>query len=71
VFPTIPQSERITVAEYVVRSGDTLSQIAEDHGIRTSELEAANPDVDARRLQIGTRLIVPVAPGAADRIRGR
>jgi membrane-bound lytic murein transglycosylase D len=71
VFPTIPQSERVTVAEYVVRSGDTLSQIAEDHGIRTSELEAANPGIDARRLQIGTRLIVPVAPGAADRIRGR
>ena len=71
VFPTIPQSERITVAEYVVRSGDTLSEIAEDHGVRTSELLAANPGLDARRLQIGTRLIVPVAPGAADRIRRR
>jgi membrane-bound lytic murein transglycosylase D len=71
VFPTIPQDERVTVAEYVVRSGDTLSEIAEDHGVRTSELLEANPGLDARRLQIGTRLIVPVARGAADRIRGR
>lgn len=71
VYPGIPASERVTVTEYVVRSGDTLSEIAEEFGIRTSELTAANPSVDARRLQIGTRLIVPVAPGSAERIRGR
>jgi len=71
VFPTIPPEERVTVAEYVVKSGDTFSEIAEDYGIRTSELRAANPDIDPRRLQIGTRLIVPVAPGAAERVRRR
>jgi len=71
VFPTIPPEERVSVTEYVVRSGDTMSEIAESFGIRTSELQDANPRVDARRLQIGTRLIVPVAPGTADRIRGR
>jgi len=71
VFPSIPPDERISVAEYVVRSGDTMSEIAEDFGIRTWELQEANPEVDARRLQIGTRLMVPVAPGTADRIRGR
>jgi membrane-bound lytic murein transglycosylase D len=71
VFPSIPASERVTVAEHVVRSGDTLSEIAQSYGIRTSELTAANPGVNARTMQIGTRLIVPVAPGAADRIRAR
>lgn len=71
VFPTIPEDERVTVTEYVVRSGDTFSEIAEDYGVRTSELQDANPGIDPRRLQIGTRLIVPVAPNAADRIRRR
>ena len=71
IYPTIPPEDRVTVTEYVVRSGDTFSEIAEDFGVRTSELQAANPGIDARRLQIGTRLIVPVAPGAADQIRRR
>jgi len=71
VYPTIPEEDRITVAEYIVRSGDTFSEIAQEFGIRTAELQAANPGIDARRLQIGTRLIVPVAPGAAERIRRR
>ncbi|MDT8370131.1 MAG: transglycosylase SLT domain-containing protein [Longimicrobiales bacterium] len=71
VFPTIPADERVTMAEHVVRSGDTLSEIAESYGIRTAELRAANPGLDPRRLQLGTRLVVPVAPGAVERVRGR
>jgi len=69
VFATIPEDERVSVTEHVVAPGETLSEIAESYGIRTAELQAANPGLDPRRLQIGTRLMVPIAPGAAERIR--
>jgi LysM repeat protein len=54
----------VTVTEHVVRAGETLSGIAARHGIRTAALEAANPRVRPRALQIGQRLLVPLLPGA-------
>ncbi len=50
---------------YDVRSGDTLSQIAEAHGISTQALITSNPGVDPLRLQIGRRLTIPGAAQAA------
>lgn len=61
-YARIPESERVTFVEHVVVSGETLSHIAVRYGVPISELQAANPSVRPRLLQIGTRLTVPIAP---------
>lgn len=43
---------------YTVRSGDTLSQIAQSHGVRTSELREAN-DIEGNRIRPGDILVIP------------
>ena len=63
-YALIPPDERVTVTDHVVSSGETLSEIALYYGIRVAELEAANPDVEPRRMQIGQRLLVPLVPGS-------
>ena len=50
---------------YQVQSGDTLSQIAERHGVPTSSLLTANPGVNPLRLQIGQQLTIPSSSQAA------
>lgn len=70
-YARIPADRRVTVEEHVVASGETLWEIARQYGVRLGELEAANPDVDARRLRPGHRLMVPLTPGAGGAARGR
>ena len=60
----IPPDERVTVTEHTVTRGETLGHIAEMYGIRTSELQGANPQVRPRYLQIGQKLVVPAAGSA-------
>ena len=45
---------------YVVQPGDTLSEIARDHGVSTAELAAANGIVSYNFIRIGQTLQVPV-----------
>lgn len=59
-YALIPPDRRVTVTEHIVSSGETLGGIAGQYGIRLSELQAANPGVNPRRMRIGTRLVVPV-----------
>lgn len=59
-YALVPPDERVTVTEHVVEAGETLSEIAAQYGIRTAELQAANPRVQARRMRVGTRLVVPL-----------
>jgi LysM repeat protein len=44
---------------YTVKSGDTPAAIARKYGVKLDALMAANPRVDARRLQIGQALTIP------------
>lgn len=46
-------------AVHIVRSGDTLSKIAAEYGVTLSELQAANPRVNPRALQIGQKIVIP------------
>ena len=46
---------------HMIKPGDTPSTIAKRYGIRIEALMAANPKVDARRLQIGQNLIIPAS----------
>lgn len=55
-------------AVYVVKAGDTFSQIADSHHVTLSALSKANPAIDPSRIVIGTRLTLPVknaAPNSA------
>jgi LysM repeat protein len=45
---------------HIVQSGDTLSKIANEYGVTLSQLQAANPRVNPRALQIGQRIVIPV-----------
>ncbi|MFN4293295.1 MAG: LysM peptidoglycan-binding domain-containing protein [Thermoflexales bacterium] len=44
---------------YIVQAGDTLIPIANRFGVSVADLIAANGNLDATRLQIGQRLIIP------------
>jgi len=61
----------VSFVEYRVQKGETLTHIAHKYGIPLRDLEAANPGVRPRLLQIGQRLTVPVAPSARRRVRAR
>ena len=54
-------------AGHRVRPGDTLAGIAARHGVRVSELLAANPRIHPRFLAVGQVLRLPGAPVAPPR----
>ena len=41
---------------YIVKAGDNFSTIAKRHGLKVSDIMAANPGVDSSRLKIGQKL---------------
>ena len=47
------------LATYNIRSGDTLARIARIFKVSLSALIKANPNLQARRLQIGQQVIIP------------
>jgi uncharacterized protein YkwD len=49
--------EQIT---YVVQSGDTLSAIGAHYGVQVADLSQVNGISDAKLLQIGQRLVIPI-----------
>ncbi|MBW3552264.1 MAG: D-alanyl-D-alanine carboxypeptidase/D-alanyl-D-alanine-endopeptidase [Gemmatimonadetes bacterium] len=53
-----PRSEDVG-STYVVKRGDTLDAIARKNGITLSQLEAANPGLNPRRLMPGQELSIP------------
>ncbi|MDP2956218.1 MAG: transglycosylase SLT domain-containing protein [Longimicrobiales bacterium] len=61
-YALIPPEERVTFVEHQVVAGETLSHIAHRYGVPLGDLEAANPGVRPKALQIGQRLTVPVSP---------
>lgn len=65
-FDRLPDSEkRITVDEYIVRRGDTLSKIASRNGITVRELMSAN-GLRSTVIRVGQRLTLPVPRYDAD-----
>jgi len=60
-YAQLPPSERISFVEHAVARGETLGAIAGRYGIRLADLQAANGNLDPRRLQVGQRLVIPVA----------
>jgi membrane-bound lytic murein transglycosylase D len=68
-FPLIPPEERVTFVEHQVVQGETLTHIARFYGVSVGDLQAANPTIEPRRMQIGQRVVVPKAPSVRDRLR--
>jgi membrane-bound lytic murein transglycosylase D len=62
-YAEIPPEDRLTFLEHVVSSGETFTHIARRYRVPLAELLAANSRIDPRRLQIGTRVVVPVGAG--------
>ncbi|WP_042011055.1 lytic transglycosylase [Aeromonas fluvialis] len=54
----LPKSERIRTRSYQVVSGDTLSRIAQHHGVSVSELKLAN-NLRSNNLRRGQQLVIP------------
>ncbi|MGB3729647.1 MAG: LysM peptidoglycan-binding domain-containing protein, partial [Thermodesulfobacteriota bacterium] len=55
----IPGNDSQSNNNYVVKSGDTISQIADKHGIESKELKSAN-NLKTDRLKIGQELFIPI-----------
>jgi len=55
-----------TPSDYAIASGDTFSSLALKFKVTTRAIEAANPGVDPKRLQVGQKIkIPPPAPASA------
>ena len=49
--------------EYVIRKGDTISDLSKEYKIRTDYIYANNIDKNLRVLQIGKKINIPTEPG--------
>ncbi|HSU53895.1 MAG TPA: LysM peptidoglycan-binding domain-containing protein [Candidatus Dormibacteraeota bacterium] len=54
-----PATNRSATRTHTVKSGETPAAIARKYGIKVDALAAANPKLDARRMQIGQVLNIP------------
>ena len=63
-FGEVPIGERSTLREHAVAPGETLGRIARQYGVPLDALRTVNPDVEPRRMQIGTVLVIPRSTGA-------
>jgi membrane-bound lytic murein transglycosylase D len=68
-YALIPPDQRVSFLEHRVRSGETFSHIAVRYGVNVGLLQAANPGIEPRRLQIGQWVVVPRAPRTGERGR--
>lgn len=60
---TVPLTVPTTASEYKIEKGDSFYTIGKKFGVTSKAIQAANPNVDASRLQIGKTIQIP-APSA-------
>lgn len=65
----IPESERVSFVEHRIARGETLGGISQLYGVRLADLQAANPRLNPRRLQIGQAVVIPRIPPAGGATR--
>ena len=58
--PKVPSK----ASTYSIQKGDILGKVAQDHGVKTADLLAANPGVDPAKLKVGQKINIPAAGSA-------
>ncbi|MEE4310801.1 MAG: LysM peptidoglycan-binding domain-containing protein [candidate division KSB1 bacterium] len=53
------RNESIKLCRHTVRSGDTLSDLAQEYGVSWKVIKKANRIADEHRLRIGENLVIP------------
>jgi membrane-bound lytic murein transglycosylase D len=59
-FNELPERERVTFREHLVKRGQTPGGVARSYGVSLSALYEANPRIRRRGLRTGERLVIPV-----------
>ncbi|MBI4327212.1 MAG: LysM peptidoglycan-binding domain-containing protein [Chloroflexi bacterium] len=57
----LPTEAPAETKEYIVAKGDSFYKIAKDHGVSVAAITKANPGVDSTKLQVGSKLQIPLA----------
>lgn len=60
-YTATPASERLAIATYHVRAGETVATVARKYGVSADVIRVANRSARGRRLASGTTLYVPVS----------
>lgn len=63
-YAKLPPAARANYARHKVKSGDTLLALSKRYGVRVADIKSLNGIHNARAIQIGTNLIVPMNPDA-------
>lgn len=59
-YAKLPASERVAYQTHVVRSGETISGIAQRYHVSTSEIRDANPKIPrSGMIRVGQQLVIP------------
>ncbi|HMU61722.1 MAG TPA: LysM peptidoglycan-binding domain-containing protein [Gemmatimonadales bacterium] len=59
-YAELPASERVAYQTHVVRSGETISGIAQRYHVSTSEIRDANPKIPrSGMIRVGQQLVIP------------
>lgn len=61
-FAQLPERQRANYVRHKVKSGDTLLALAKRYGVRVQDIKSLNSIRNARSIQIGANLIVPLNP---------
>ena len=61
-YEQLPKHKRANYVRHKVKSGDTLLALSQRYGVRVQDIKRLNSIRDARALQIGANLIVPLNP---------
>ena len=63
-YAELPREKRANYLRHKVKSGDTLLALSHRYGVRVQDIKNINRINNARTIQIGTNLIVPLNPEA-------
>ena len=64
-YAAVPAEDRVTWTFHTVQRGHTLGWIGQQYGVSVAALQAANGNLNPRRLQIGQQLVIPRAGGSS------
>jgi LysM repeat protein len=64
-IPAIPETPMAEPKTHVVAKGEVIEIIAKKYGVTSAAVLAANPKVDPKRMQIGTKLVIPAPTATA------